>query len=62
MFDEYGLDTDIEVDGGIKRDNVDIVLNAGATVTVAGSAVYSGDVYENTKAFADHFKEWEAAH
>ena len=62
MFDEYGLDTDIEVDGGIKRDNVDIVLNAGATVIVAGSAVYSGDVYENTKAFADHFKEWEAAH
>ena len=62
MFDEYGLDTDIEVDGGIKRDNVDIVLNAGATVIVAGSAVYSGDVYENTRAFADHFKEWEAAH
>ena len=62
MFDEYGLDTDIEVDGGIKRDNVDIVLNAGATVIVAGSAVYSGDVYENTKAFADHFKEWEAEH
>jgi ribulose-phosphate 3-epimerase len=62
MFTDYGLDTDIEVDGGIKRDNVDIVLNAGATVIVAGSAVYSGDVYENTKAFADHFKEWEAAH
>ncbi|MBR6397519.1 MAG: ribulose-phosphate 3-epimerase [Lachnospiraceae bacterium] len=62
MFTVSGLDTDIEVDGGIKRDNVDIVLNAGATVIVAGSAVYSGDVYENTKAFADHFKEWEAAH
>ena len=61
MFDEYGLDTDIEVDGGIKRDNVDIVLNAGATVIVAGSAVYSGDVDENTKAFAHHFKECEAA-
>ena len=60
MFDEYGLDTDIEVDGGIKRDNVGIVLNAGATVIVAGSAVYAGDVYENTKAFVDHFKEWEA--
>lgn len=62
MFDEYGLDTDIEVDGGIKRDNVDIVLNAGATVIVAGSAVYAGNVYGNTKEFVDHFKEWDAKH
>ena len=62
MFSEMGLDTDIEVDGGIKRDNVDVGLRAGATVIVAGSAVYSGDVYENARSFVDHFKEWDAAH
>lgn len=62
MFDDYGLDTDIEVDGGIKLDNVDVVLEAGANVIVAGSAVYKGDVYRNTKAFVDHFEAWEENH
>jgi len=62
MFRAAGLDTDIEVDGGIKRDNVDVVLEAGANVIVAGSAVYAGDVCANTKDFAEHFQEWDAAH
>ena len=35
-----GLDTDIEVDGGIGPDNVDGILAAGANVIVAGSAVF----------------------
>ena len=59
MFEEYGLDMDIQVDGGIKRDNVDVVLEAGANVIVAGSAVYSGDVYANTADFMEHFREWD---
>lgn len=31
---------DIEVDGGINRDNVSLVIDAGANVIVAGSAIY----------------------
>lgn len=62
LFRENGLTTDIEVDGGIKRDNVDVVLEAGANVIVAGSAVFAGDVCANTRSFSDHFREWEASH
>lgn len=62
LFAERGLHTDIEVDGGIKRDNVDVVLEAGANVIVAGSAVFKGDICGNTRSFTDHFREWEAAH
>lgn len=51
MITERGLDVDIEVDGGIKTDNVSIVLEAGANVIVAGSAVFSGDIDANMKEF-----------
>ena len=49
MVDESGLDTDIEGDGGIYRDNLKAVLDAGANVIVAGSAVFRGNAYENAK-------------
>ena len=48
---ERGLNIDIEVDGGIKLDNVGKVLDAGANVIVAGSAVFGGDVEQNEKDF-----------
>lgn len=51
MITERGLDIDIEVDGGIKLDNVRKVLDAGANVIVAGSAVFEGDVEQNVKEF-----------
>ena len=35
-----GLDTRIEIDGGIDADNVSEVVEAGAEILVAGSAVY----------------------
>jgi len=38
--EERGLQLDIEVDGGIKVDNARRVADAGATVLVAGSAVF----------------------
>lgn len=38
---------DIEVDGGIKLDNLSKVLNAGANVIVAGSAIFDADVPEH---------------
>jgi ribulose-phosphate 3-epimerase len=43
-----GLDVDIEVDGGIKIDNVATVVEAGANVIVAGSAVFETVDYAAT--------------
>jgi ribulose-phosphate 3-epimerase len=41
MADERGLDLDIEVDGGINVATVRRVVDAGANVLVAGSAVFT---------------------
>ena len=49
MLTERGLDTDVEVDGGITKENVQKVIAAGANVIVAGSTVYRGDAAQNTK-------------
>lgn len=43
-------DLDLEVDGGITRENVQVALEAGANVIVAGSAVFRGNVRENAEA------------
>lgn len=51
LITDRGLNIDIEVDGGIKLDNVRKVLDAGANVIVAGSAVFGGDVEQNVKDF-----------
>jgi ribulose-phosphate 3-epimerase len=40
---ELGLSTDIEVDGGIYPDNVQSVIDAGANIIVAGSAVFGSE-------------------
>ena len=61
MIDAKGLNIDIEVDGGISADNVRTVLDAGANVIVAGSAVYKNDVTANVKEFLEIFKEYEGA-
>lgn len=55
MADEQGLDLDIQVDGGITKDNVHVVLDAGANVIVAGSAVFQGNITENVKAIMAQF-------
>ena len=55
-INELGLDTDIEVDGGISLDNVSKVLEAGANVIVAGTAVFGGDISVNTSAFTEVLK------
>ena len=45
---------DIEVDGGIKVNNVKTVLDAGADTIVAGSAVLGGDdAMEKARAFME---------
>ncbi len=58
-FEEAGIDIDIEVDGGIKRENVEVVLNAGANVIVAGSAVYDGNINDKTRSFIEFFEDRE---
>ena len=40
MLDERGLEYDIEVDGGIHEETAPLVVEAGANLLVAGSAVY----------------------
>jgi ribulose-phosphate 3-epimerase len=45
MCNERGLDTIIEVDGGIGGDNAWQVLEAGANAIVAGSAVFNAPDY-----------------
>ena len=55
---ERGLDTDIQVDGGITRENVKTVLDAGANVIVMGSSVFDGDITENTGYFSRLFKKY----
>lgn len=48
---EDGLVVDLEIDGGIKMDNVEKAVSLGANVIVAGSAVFKGNVEENTREF-----------
>ena len=55
----FGLSTRIEVDGGITPDNVRTVLEAGADVIVAGSAVFKGNPAGNVKTFLNIFQEFE---
>lgn len=59
MAEERGLDLDIEVDGGIYLTNVEEVLDAGANVIVAGSAVFNGDPSQNTKKFMEILSHYE---
>ena len=56
---ELGLDTIIQVDGGVTLDNVRTLLDAGANSIVAGSSVFRGDAAENTRNFLEIFKEYE---
>ena len=55
-IDAENLKIDIEVDGGITLENVTEVMDAGANIIVAGSAVFQGDISENTRMFLDILK------
>ncbi len=57
IIDSKGLDIDIQVDGGIKLDNVKTVVDAGANVIVAGSAVFNTEnIKETILAFREAIK------
>jgi len=48
LRERYGSECLLEVDGGIKVSNVQRVIDAGADVIVAGSAVFGADDYRAT--------------
>ena len=50
-INEDGLSVDVEIDGGVTKDNISMILDAGANVIVAGSAVFKGDISSNVKYF-----------
>ena len=51
LLDTREIQADIEVDGGIHHSNVTQVLDAGANIIVAGTAVFKGDIRENVESF-----------
>lgn len=53
LLQQKNLELDIEVDGGITLDNVAELIDAGANVIVAGSAVFKGNIQENVTRFLD---------
>lgn len=53
-LDKMGLNTDIQVDGGISIDNIHEVAKAGANIFVAGSAVFNA---ENPKQIIQDMKK-----
>ena len=59
MIEKSGYNIDLEVDGGIRLDNLAMVLDAGINVVVAGSAVFKNDIKANAEAFMKIMKEHE---
>jgi ribulose-phosphate 3-epimerase len=55
---KQGLTYDIEIDGGVKLENLDTVLESGANVIVAGSAIFNGDIARNAGAFLEKLKDY----
>lgn len=50
-INRLGVSVDVEVDGGVTRENVSVLLDAGANVIVAGSSVFKGDIASNVSFF-----------
>lgn len=59
IADEKQCDIEIEVDGGISANNVQEVIDAGANVFVAGTAVFRGDIDKNVRDFKEVFSNNE---
>lgn len=59
LLEERALEADVEVDGGVYRDNIREILDAGVNVIVSGSAVFHGDIPQNVSAFMEILKEYE---
>jgi|TARA_B110000977_G_scaffold189233_1_gene258437 ribulose-phosphate 3-epimerase len=48
LIDEKGLSTRLEIDGGVKVDNIQEIAAAGADTFVAGSAIFNTENYKST--------------
>lgn len=48
LIDQSGLDIRLEVDGGVKVNNIGAIAAAGADTFVAGSAIFNSADYANT--------------
>jgi ribulose-phosphate 3-epimerase len=48
LIDDGGYDIRLEVDGGVKVDNIGEIAAAGADAFVAGSAIFNADDYQST--------------
>jgi len=48
MIDQSGLPIRLEIDGGVKIDNIRRIKAAGADTFVAGSAIFNSDDYQQT--------------
>ena len=59
MAESREKDLYIEVDGGNNRETIYQVLEAGANVIVAGSAVFGKDIPENVRALKGIIEEYE---
>ena len=59
MITDRGLDTKIEIDGGIDANNICEIVESGAEIIVAGSAVYGrGNATEAVKQLIDKGTVW----
>ena len=47
--EKMGADFNIEVDGGIDNKTIDMAMDAGANVIVAGTAVFNDDIEGSVK-------------
>ena len=48
IIDQSGLPIRLEIDGGVKVDNIGKIKSAGADTFVAGSAIFNSDDYQKT--------------
>ena len=48
LIDSHGLATRLEIDGGVKIDNIKEIASAGADTFVAGSAIFNTENYKVT--------------
>ena len=57
MIEERNLNIDIEVDGGVNKNNAEALMKAGVNVFVAGTAVFGGNIEENVLEFQKIFEK-----